>query len=109
MFRLPSALHVRDVQRRQPATAVSAVERLNLISVSFGNTGSRFRRMETRPFGLSPPVDQGSGSLGPLYPGPLDLERALNQSALRSCIRLSANRPAGTSLRFPRVPCGVKR
>lgn len=48
-------------------------------------------------------------ALGPLCPGPLDLQGALKQGAVRSCTRCPANRPAGTSLRFPRVPCGVKR
>ncbi|EFE67098.1 predicted protein [Streptomyces viridosporus ATCC 14672] len=47
LSRLPSALLVRDEQRRQPAAAPQCGGCRGRAGVSFGNTGSRFRRMET--------------------------------------------------------------
>jgi hypothetical protein len=45
--RLPSALLVRDEQRRQPAATRKRCGGRDRAGVSSGNTGSRYRRMET--------------------------------------------------------------
>jgi hypothetical protein len=70
-FRLPSALHVRDVQRRQPAAAVSC-EKAERVCCLLREHELPFQAYGDVTFRSKPSRMTRVGSaLGPLCPGPL--------------------------------------